>query len=203
MRTGEFYLTDDILLSGRIAKEVILEIAEKDFKKPDSRKRVINFGNLQTHQVETDSFGDDRGIIFLARGKKLANQYGLTLRKKEGINKVTFYLPKIQDRDYARGFWLSRVSGGSRSVFGGDYGYLANSYGSVLRVSGEESAEGALQKISPREAKIFPYDQRQLDSFLKTAKGIKEGRLGSSQAGKLEELILGLKQFLNTKTINF
>ena len=39
------------------------------------------------------------------------------------------------------------------------------------------------------------YTQEQLNSFLETAQGIKEGKLGTLQAGKLEELILGLMQF--------
>ena len=190
----EFYLTPDILLNGRAATEVILEIAEQDTARPTYKKRVINLGKTKTHNVPTDSFADDNGIVFLARSKKLAKESGLFLKNKTGIREVTFYLLPIQSKDYARSFWLDCIGHGGRSNFYCDYWDLYYDLGSLFRVRGKKSAEGA-QKISPKEMRALPYTQEQLNSFLETAQGIKEGKLGTLQAGKLEELILGLMQF--------
>jgi len=197
---NEFYLNDNVLLQGKPATQVLKEIVEQDSGKPVSKRRVLDLGQAQTHNVPTDSFADDNGIVFLARGKKLANDYGLFLKNKAGISQVTFYLPSIQSKDYARGFWLCRLAVGDWSVFNGYDGGLGNDGGSVFGVRGKsKSAEGASQKISAEERKVLPYTEKQLNQYLETAQGIKEGRLGSMQAGKLEELILGLKQFLSLK----
>lgn len=45
----------------------------------------------------------------------------------------------------------------------------------------------------PSEIKAFPYSEEQLNLYLETATGIKEGRLENQRA---EKLVLGLKQFL-------
>ncbi len=210
---SEFYLTDKVLLNGKPASQVLKEIAKQDSKKPVSKKRVLDLGQAQTHNVPTDSFADDNGIAFLARNKTLANQYGLFLKDKAGITQVTFYLPPIQSKDYARGFWLCRLGGSDRSDFNGDGRSLGDDGGSLFGVRRVKGAEGAqfcngiqksigiaglqaAQKNSGVEMKVFPYTEEQLKSYLETAKGIREGKLGSLQAGKLEELVLGLKQFL-------
>ncbi|MBS3075634.1 hypothetical protein J4429_04205 [Candidatus Pacearchaeota archaeon] len=144
---GEFYLTPDVLLNARPATAVILEIAKQDKSKPAYRKRVINLGKIQTHNVPTDSLADDNGILFLARSKNLAKEYGLFLRKKAGIPEIIFYLPPIQSQDYSRGFWLSSIGHGGRSGFSCGIRGLYRDDGSLFRVRGKESAEGA-QKIS-------------------------------------------------------
>jgi len=193
----EFYLNDAVLLNGKPAAEVLKEIAEQDSEKPVYKKRVLDLGQTQTHDVSTDSFADDKGIVFLARGKTFADKYGLFLKNKARTPKITFYLPSVSQENYSRGLWICRLGLGCRSDFDGYYRSLDIDNGSLFGVSCERSAEGASQKISASEKKSFPYTDEQLNQFLETAQGIKEGRLESLQAGKLEELVLGLKQFIN------
>jgi len=194
----EFYLTPDIILNGKSAIEVILEIVEQDKKKLVGRKRVINLGKTQTHNVPTDSLADDNGIVFLARSKKLAKEYCLFLRNQAGIQQITFYFPLIQTQDYARGFWLDVIGLGSRSYFSGVRN-LNDTYGSLFRVRGGKSGKATQKKI-PQETKVLPCTEEQLKTYLEIAQGINQGRLGTAQAGKLEELILGLMQFLNNNS---
>ncbi len=160
MSAGEFYLTDEVLLQGKPAAEVLKEISEQDSTKPDYRKRVINLGQSQTHNVPTDSLADDKGIVFLARSKKLPRDYGMFLKNKAGIPEIIFYLPLIQPQDYARGFWLVRLGLGNRSGFDGSWGLYFDG-GSVFRVRGKSSAEGA-QKISPQETEAMDYTSEDL-----------------------------------------
>jgi hypothetical protein len=200
----EFYLTSGVLLGNNPASKVILQIAEQDALKPAGKRRVINLGKTKTHIVPTDSFADEDAIVFLSRGKSLAKEYGLFLRNKAGIQEINFLLPLIQPQNYARSFWLYVVGPGFNSGFNGNNRSLNFVKGSVFRVCDSEGTEGA-QKISgrvlakseiPSEMRVLPCSEEQLNSYLETAKGIKEGRLGCLQAGKLEELILKLKQFI-------
>ena len=92
---NEFYLIDDILLNKKPASQVLARIAEQDAKIPVPKKRVFDMGKAKTHDIPTDSFADDEGIVFLAQNKKLAKDYGLFLKNKAGIPEVTFYLPVL------------------------------------------------------------------------------------------------------------
>lgn len=158
----EFYLTDDVLLNKKPASQVLEEIAEQDKPKPIHEKRVFDIGKLQTHDIQTDSFADDNVIVFLARGEKPAQKYGNFLDKKLGIKKITFYLPSISEKDYARGFWLCRLGGDGRSDFDGYWGLNVDG-GSLFGVC--ESAEGTSQKTSgriiesPRLSEILKYSK--------------------------------------------
>ena len=69
---NEFYLIDDILLNKKPASQVLARIAEQDAKIPVPKKRVFDMGKAKTHDIPTDSFADDEGIVFLAQNKKLA-----------------------------------------------------------------------------------------------------------------------------------
>jgi hypothetical protein len=156
MRTGEFYLEgvllNDILLNGRPASEVLAEIAEQDAKKPVYKRRVVDLAQTQTHQVQTDSLGDDDAIVFLAESKTRANKYGLFLRNEARIKEVTVYMQPIIGKDKSRGCWFGRLDGGYRSEFGGNRRNLGNGDGSVFGVY--EGAEGASQKISARAIRM-------------------------------------------------
>jgi len=63
----------------------------------------------------------------------------------------------------------------------------------------EKVAKPSKKKI-PQETKVLPCTEEQLKTYLEIAQGINQGRLGTAQAGKLEELILGLMQFLNNNS---
>ena len=140
----EFYLNDAVLLNGKSATEVLKEIAEQDSEKPVYKKRVLDLGQTQTHPVSTDSFADDNGIVFLARGKISANRYGLFLKNKARTPKITFCLPFVSQENYSRGFWLYRLDLGGRSnLFGGYDRYFNDGDGSLFGVSCKRSAEGA------------------------------------------------------------
>lgn len=144
----ELYLTDDILLNGKPASQVLEEIAEQDKSKPVYKRRVFDMGKIQTHDISTDSFADDKGIVFLARGEKLAQRYGKFLNDKAGIKQIRFYLSTIGNQNYARGFWLCRLDEGGRSGFDGNDRDFDDGDGSLFGVCG--SAEGTSQKISER-----------------------------------------------------
>ncbi len=159
---NEFYLTDKVLLQGKPATQVLKEIAEQDASKPVSKRRVLDLGQAKTHNVPTDSFANDDGIVFLAREKKLAEDYGLFLKNKAGIPQVTFYLPSTQSKDYTRGFWLYRLDDDYRSGFYGCSWVLDIGGGSLFGVRGKASAEGASQKISTGERKTELYSQQEL-----------------------------------------
>jgi hypothetical protein len=69
----EFYLTSKIVDSkGKPYSQLLVEIADKDSKKPLERQRVADLGKVTTVAVPTDSFADDDTIVFLAEGKKPA-----------------------------------------------------------------------------------------------------------------------------------
>ena len=117
---NKFLLTKDILLDGKPARDVLLEVAEKDSKKSISKKRVLDLGQLTTHNVPTDCFSDDKGIVYLAQGKEVANQYGLFLRNNAEIQEVTFCLPEVRTEDYSIALWLRRIGCGWSAFDGGD-----------------------------------------------------------------------------------
>lgn len=145
MRTGEFYLSDDILINNRPASKVLTEIAEQDSKKPVHKRRVIDLGQTITHDVPTDCFGDDETIVFLAEGKERAKKYGLFLKNKAGILQSKVYMQDIIKKDKSRGFWLYRLDDYNVSDFScSDWG-LSGDGGSLFGVY--EGAEGT-QKIS-------------------------------------------------------
>lgn len=144
-RTGEFYLTDEIVRGKRPFTQVLKQIAEKDARKPLEKRRVLDIEQAKTHQVPTDNFADDPVIRWKAESPKLANRYGLFLRNKLPENlrllEVTVYLPGIIGKDYARGHWLGRLGRGGGSFFGCDYWDLGDDGGSVFWGS-VKSAEG-------------------------------------------------------------
>ena len=188
----EFYLTKEVLLQEKPATQVILEAAEQDKKKPVAKRRVINLGKTKNHDIPTDSFADDDGIVFLARGKTSANKYGLFLKNKAGIPEVTFYLPSIQSQDYSRGCWLLRVGHGLSSDFDGYGRNLYDDVGSVFRVRGKVSAEGA-QKNSARETKVELYSQQELELAEKELEGLSK-LLREESTQNLRNLLTRLKQ---------
>ncbi len=110
MSAGEFYLTKNIKFGDKIYAQVLEEIAEADKKLPIGKKRVIDLGNIQTHKVSTDCFGDDETIAFLAEGKRRANKYGLFLRDKipeeYRLKEVNVYHQNLIGKNKSRGGWL-------------------------------------------------------------------------------------------------
>jgi len=191
MKTGEFYLTDKILLENEPAVKVLERIAEQDAKKPVYKQRVVDLGKIKTHNVSTDCFADDKTIVFLAENKTRANDYGLFLRNKEGIKQTKVYMQDIIGKNKLRGFWLYGLGVGwlyglgvgNLSEFGCDGRGLCGVSGSLF--GGYESAEGT----SP---KILPYTTRQAEKYLAILRGVKEGNLSKS---KLEKVI----SFFNQK----
>lgn len=181
MRTGEFYLTDEILLGNKPATEVLLEIVEQDAKKPIYRKRVIDLRQTEAHDVPTNCFGDDDTIVFLAESKARANKYGLLLRNKAGIKSSKVYMQDLVGKNKSRGFWLNRLD--VRSDFYCDSRDLYYDNGSLFGVY--ESGEAT----SP---KILPYTEEQAGQYLSILRGVREGTLPNS---KLEEVI----SFFNKK----
>lgn len=116
--TGEFYLTPEIVdAQGRPYKELLIEIAEKDKRLPLAKRRVADFGKVQTHNVATDSFADDSQIVWLARGQTNARRYGNFLRNKVGLSSVRVYNSEIFDKDFARALWLSGLNYDGRASF--------------------------------------------------------------------------------------
>jgi len=190
----EFYLNDAVLLNGKPATEVLKEIAEQDSEKPVYKKRVLDLGQTSTHDVSTDSFADDDGIVFLARGKTFANKYGLFLKNQAGIPEITFYLPSISQENYSRGLWLCGLDGGYWSNFGGNYRGFGYVVGSRFGVSCKRSAEGASQKISASEKKGFPYTPKEYARNLGIVQGVREGRLPNSKLEQVLEFFEKLKK---------
>src|SRR3989344_3117975 len=154
--SNEFYLTEDILLNKKPASQILARIAEQDAKVPVSKKRVFDMGKAETHDIPTDSFADDKGIVFLAQNKKLAKDYGLFLKNKAGISEVTFYLPALSKQDYSRGFWLCRLDGDYWSGFDG-YDRSFNNYdGSLFGVvCGEADDARKISKASTLDEKVM------------------------------------------------
>ena len=150
-RIGEFYL-EGVLINGNPASEVLAEAAERDAQKPIHKRRVADFGQMKTHDVPADCFGDDDTIVFLAESKAGANKYGSWLRKNAGVKESRVRMQDIDGKDKSRGFWLGRLADDGRSDFYCDDRFLGNGGGSLFGVY--ESAEGT-QKISgqPRQGK--------------------------------------------------
>ena len=147
-RTGEFYLTDEVLIGNEPATVVLERIAEQDAKKPISRRRVLDLGQTTTHDVPTDCFADDETIVFLAQGKTRADNYGLCLKKNVDVDSVKVYMQPIVGEDKSRGFWLDGLDFDGRSDFLCGNWDLYYGGGSVFGVY--ESAEGTSQKNSMR-----------------------------------------------------
>ncbi|MBR9704628.1 hypothetical protein GOV12_04395 [Candidatus Pacearchaeota archaeon] len=115
-----YHFASDVLLNGKNAKEVILETAKADLKKPDSEKRVIELGRiLPLEYVSTRSFDESRTMVFLARGKKLAQQYGLTLLHQANIDRVEVIYPNwpFYEVDFCNGLYLCGVKEFAKSHF--------------------------------------------------------------------------------------
>ena len=149
-RTGEFYLTNDVLFGNEPAKVVLLRIAEQDKKKPIDKRIVLDLGQTKTHDVPTDCYADDDTIVFLAEGYKRAGKYGLFVRNAFGENSIQssrVYMQDLTGKDKVRGFALDRFDADDRSGFDCGRGLYVGS-GSVFG-GYERSAEGATQKIVP------------------------------------------------------
>ncbi|MDD5132952.1 MAG: hypothetical protein PHD81_03545 [Candidatus Nanoarchaeia archaeon] len=178
----EFYLTEKVLLNGKPAVQVLNEIAEADYKKPISKKRVFDMGKVGTHQVSTTDFADDKGIVFLAQGEKLAKNYGKFLKDKVGISEVTFYLPNLTKEDYLRGFWLCGLGSDDGSDFGGCGGGLDYDGGSLFGVFNDaESTQ-----------KILPYTKKDVGLAVQNLSRLSK-ILQPNQIADLEALIRKLK----------
>jgi len=189
MRTGEFYLTPDILLGNESASKVLLRVAERDEKKPINLKRVINLGKLKTHNVPTDCYADVDTIVFLLGGHNRARKYGLFVRNAFGENSIPeskVYMQDLIGKDKSRGFALGRVSTDGRSDFCCDSRNLCVGDGSGF--GGYESAEGA-QKNSRAEVKT--YTPRQSSQYIRILKAVMGGKQGTS---KLEKVLKFFKQ---------
>ena len=175
MRTGGFYLTDDILLNKKPVIKVLAEIAEKDAKKPVHKRRIIDLGKTKTHNVPTDSFADDDTIVFLAKGKERAEKYGLFLKNsKYNIQSSKVYMQDLVGKNKTRGFWLCRLDGDYGSEFYCDYRYLDVGLGSLFGVY--ESAEGTSKKfLKPSLKEIVKYSKRFVPKAVKDdfEKGLK------------------------------
>jgi len=147
---GEFYLTPEIVdASEKPYTQLLNEIAEADADKPFGKKRVADLGEVVTHDVPTDSFADDDTITFLARGEKLANQYGLFLRNKLPeelrLQSVRVHHASFPGKNYAREVWLCALGPNSVSYFNCDY-VLYDGGGSAFGVP--LTREGGSPKIS-------------------------------------------------------
>ncbi|MBS3163260.1 hypothetical protein J4427_01060 [Candidatus Woesearchaeota archaeon] len=140
------------MLDGKPARDVLLEVAEKDSKKSISKKRVLDLGQLTTHNVPTDCFSDDKGIVYLAQGKEVANQYGLFLRNNAEIQEVTFCLPEVRTEDYSIALWLRRIGCGWSAFDGGDRD-LGGVSGSLFGVL--EDGEATQKLVSPTLKQIL------------------------------------------------
>ncbi len=188
MRSGEFYLTDDILLNGKPAVKVLAEIAEKDSKKPVHKKRVIDLGKIKTHDVPTDSFADDDIIVFLAEGKERAEKYGLFLKNsKYNIQSSKVYMQDLIGKNKTRGFWLCWLDDDYRSEFDCNGRNLSYDDGSLFGVC--ESAEGTRKKSSGQSVK--PYTQKESEKYIKIIERVMSGKVGTS---KLEKVAQHFKQ---------
>lgn len=163
----EFYLSNKVLLGGKPATQVLREIAEADAKKPVYKRRVLISKNKeQKTDVPTKRLGEEEEIIFLARGEKLAKDYGEFLYDF-GIEKTLIYRPSLlEGKDLARGFWLFGLVADDRSVFVGNHRYLGYEVGSLLGVY-EKSAEGTSQKILPYTTKNLKLAEKELRSLSK------------------------------------
>ena len=131
-RNEYFKLTPEVKLQGEPASQLLLKIADQDAEKPVWEKRVIDLGQDRVHEVPTDCFGDENAIVFPARGKKLANDFGIFLRNKAGIQITEVVFPligEIGEEDCAAGFWFYRVGWFLRSGFIGDYKCLHSTDG--------------------------------------------------------------------------
>jgi hypothetical protein len=189
MRTGEFYLTDNILLGNKPAAEVLLEIAEQDSKRPIHKKRVINLGKKKTHDVSTDCFADDDTIVFLAEGYERARNYGLFIRNAFGENSIPIskvYMQDLIGKNKSRGFALSRVDTGSRSYFNCYNRDLYYDNGSLF--GGYESAKGTQKNC---KHKIKTYTPAQARQCINIINGVMSGKQGTS---RLEEVLNFFRQ---------
>jgi hypothetical protein len=184
---NDFYLTNKVLLQGKPALQVLRETAEEDASKPVYGRRVlISKDKNPITDVPTKSLGEQEEIIFLARGEKLAGQYGEFLHES-GIKETSIYRPPIiAGKDLARGFWFCRLDGDDRSDF---YGYSGciNGYGSGSLLGVSKSAEG-----TPR--KVLPYTQRQLDKQLQIVQKVRAGNVPASKLERVVEFLASLKQ---------
>lgn len=154
-KAGYLQLSEDIKMKNKPVSQLLNEIAEKDLNKSLWQRRVVDFGEVKTHNVPTDSLADDDTIVWLAQGKELARDYGLFLRKPEiNIKEVTVNHSPLAKEDYARGFWLCWLDRGSRSSFLCDDRSLDDGSGIVFGVSGK-SALGTSQKSGQEKVRIF------------------------------------------------
>jgi hypothetical protein len=161
-RTGEFYLTDEIVdATGKPFLVLIKETAGKDKNKRDGAKRVIDLGQAVTHAVSTANLAQDRAIVFVAESKRLANDYGPFLKNDlpENLrrNDIMVYHMKQtpQTQNAVRGFWLCGLDRDDRSDFGCGNGDLADDSGSVFGGSFDtNTSEASAQKISRPKVRI-------------------------------------------------
>ena len=137
-------LTRDILLGKKPALEVIQHIAEMDVDKPVEKRRVLIPSRQGTFTVASKDLGDVDIARNLARGAKLAQDYGNFLDKDCNIKEVVFY-QLSGDKDIAAGLWLYGLGDGSNSSFSGDNRDFDNSGGSSFGVRGRASAVGTSQ----------------------------------------------------------
>lgn len=104
----EFYLTNEVLLQGKSAKQILSDIAREDKNKPLIERRVLVSSNDKAYDVSWDRFGDDDTMVWLAQSKGLAKDYGKFLHNDSGldIRSLRFYLPATNLGDIVRGNWL-------------------------------------------------------------------------------------------------
>jgi len=172
--------------------EQSLTQAEKEKDREPWKKQILVLPSRDNFDITPEE--NFEVLQFLARNPKLAEDYF----KFHGSHPITTYLVDkntvdAQDGTLETQLWFDGL--GDRSVFSGDVrGLDYDGARGVLKSSAKPTR--AEEKQSKVHQVRLPYTNKQLDRFLETATGIKEGRLGTSQAGKLEEFILGLKQSL-------
>ncbi|HUS48803.1 MAG TPA: hypothetical protein VMZ91_01450 [Candidatus Paceibacterota bacterium] len=158
MKCNYFQLTPEVTLQGKPASQLLLEIAEEDAVKPVHKRRVLDLKHKEALTIPADRLGEVEEAVFLARGEKLAKDYGQwvhdVLKSSDEKNpQITFYLASPQDYDFSAGFWMHGANRSFRSIFDGGSKSLDDNYGclSGVKKTGEASSQ-----------KILPYTQGQV-----------------------------------------
>jgi len=108
-----FILNESIQLNGKSASQIIPEIAEEDASKRLYERRVLLCEEPETPRfISSKSLGENEEIIFLARGEKLAKEYGEFLFNC-GIKQTAIYKPlQLINENFTKGFILNGLVGG-------------------------------------------------------------------------------------------
>jgi hypothetical protein len=180
-RDGKYFYTEDNQVYDKAMAQ-----AEKDKEREPEKRKVLILPSRDNFSISrTENFEVLQGLL-----KDQAEKY----LEFNGQN-IPVYLVGKDAVDNQSATLLTQLWFRNLDYRSGLHGNWSLGYGGRVRGVRVSGAEGT-QKSFLGETRVFPYTEQQLDLYLETAKGLKEGNLGSLQAGKLEELILGIKQFL-------